>query len=111
MGIINISELEPGMRLEEPVCTPDGRMLLREGVQVTEKHISIFKSWGVTEAAVEGVEAPGVVDFESVDDKNPEAMALSKALKDKFSHVLEDEVMVEIMRVAQKQMMKKILNP
>ena len=111
MGTINVSELQPGMRLEEPVCTPDGRMLLKEGVQVTEKHISIFKSWGVTEATVEGVEAQGIVDFESIDAKSPEAIALDKELKDKFSHVLEDEVMVEIMRVAQKQMMKKVLNP
>ena len=55
MGLINLEDLKPDMLLEEDVLSRNGRTLLRSGNRITEKHIGIFKAWGVTEAAIEGM--------------------------------------------------------
>ena len=56
MGKLNLSELQPGMVLAEPVKDPQGRIVLGAGAELTERHLQVFTNWGVTEAAVEGVE-------------------------------------------------------
>ena len=61
MGIVNISGLEPGMVLSGPVKDRLGRVLLDGGKELTEKHIRLFKMWGVTEAEVEGVAQEDVI--------------------------------------------------
>ncbi|MDA1000192.1 MAG: hypothetical protein O2807_06710 [bacterium] len=55
MGAINIEDLQAGMVLADDVLTREGRTLLRKGNQITQKHINIFKAWGVTEADINGV--------------------------------------------------------
>jgi len=41
--------------LATKVVERGGRVLLGVGVELTEKHISIFKKWGITEADVQKV--------------------------------------------------------
>ncbi len=53
MKIIKLEELEPGMVLARDVKGRFGRGLLLSGNMVTEKHIKIFQSWGITEVIVE----------------------------------------------------------
>jgi len=55
MGTINLEDIQPGMFLEEAIEDRSGRILLGAGEEVTERHIRIFKMWGVTEAAVKNV--------------------------------------------------------
>ncbi len=43
------------MILTAKVVERGGRVLLGAGVELTQKHISIFKKWGITEAEVEHV--------------------------------------------------------
>jgi hypothetical protein len=61
MGVLNLDQVEPGMVLAAEVKDRTGRVLLAAGVAVTEKHLRIFKMWGVTEADVRGVAHAEVV--------------------------------------------------
>ena len=42
------------MVLKRAVNDITGRLLLGEGVEICHKHITIFKSWGITEVDIEG---------------------------------------------------------
>jgi hypothetical protein len=61
MGKINLEDLKPGMVLSASVLERGGRVLLGPGVEITERHIEIFRKWGVTEADVENVTQEDVV--------------------------------------------------
>ncbi len=54
MAIIPTNKLTPGMVLKSAVNDMTGRLLLGEGVEICQKHITIFKSWGITEVDIEG---------------------------------------------------------
>ena len=55
MGRLNLEEIEPGMTLASDVLDRSGRVLLKSGLQVTEKHLTILKQWGITDADILGV--------------------------------------------------------
>lgn len=53
MAIIPIDSLSAGMQLKSDVCDRSGRMLLPAGGELTERHLKIFRTWGVLEADIE----------------------------------------------------------
>lgn len=55
MGLINIADIRQGMVLAKDVTDRNSRVLLTAGNELTDKHIKIFKMWGVTEADIQGV--------------------------------------------------------
>jgi hypothetical protein len=55
MGVINLDDIEPGMTLAEDVRDYSGRILLAAGTEITDKHLRIFKMWGITEADIQGL--------------------------------------------------------
>ena len=55
MGKVNLENLKPGMILAAKVVERGGRILLGVGVELTEKHIGIFRKWGITQADVQNV--------------------------------------------------------
>jgi hypothetical protein len=100
MPILNLDEVKPGMTLAKAVYTHPERLLLEAGRRLTEKHLRIFKSWGVDSvevkesAAGEGVSLSAAVPLAPPDD----------ALRERFSDVLGDPVMRAIMEAAARQM-------
>lgn len=54
MALVHIDNLAPGMVLSRNICDRSGRLLLPAGAELTEKHFSIFRMWGVVEAEVAG---------------------------------------------------------
>ena len=57
MKNVKLDEIKAGMVLAREVKGRFGRGLLLAGNVVTEKHLKIFKSWGITEIIVEKNEA------------------------------------------------------
>jgi len=95
---LSLGRLKPGMVLAEPVHNFQGMLLLDAGATLTGKHIRILKSWGVTKISVEGAnKRKKSGDSESGSEAR---LAVEKKLKKKFSEVMNDPVMMEIMRVA-----------
>lgn len=70
MAIIPIDSLTAGMLLKSDVCDRSGRMLLPAGGELTERHLKIFRTWGVLEADIEdggALETPQVLATMDVD--------------------------------------------
>ncbi len=100
MGLINIEDVQAGMVLSDDVKDDNGRVLLGGGTEITEKHLKIFKMWGITEADIEGknkedVDANCTSDFDPALLKEVEYEAL-----DLFKHAdIKNPVIIELMRL------------
>jgi hypothetical protein len=98
MITVDLEEYKPGMILAESVYSRQDVLLLKEGTELTERKVWILKSWGISKVSVEGEQ---VEDIKSDERKESKAMeTIKNELKEKFSDVLEDPVMEEIMNVA-----------
>ena len=101
MGKVAVELLEPGMIIASDVRDRSGRMLLGAGSELTAKHVFIFRTWGVTDADIQGVEA-----MERHDDLPPEVdpaelKTAMESLEPLFCHAnLEHPAMAELLRIA-----------
>ena len=86
MPNFRIDDLQAGMTLADDVSDPRGRPLLRAGVELTDKHIKVFKTWGVVQVNIIGEGTTTVL--QDVIDAHPELLeeAREKA-DDLFQHV------------------------
>lgn len=77
MPLVQIDNLAAGMILKKDVCDRSGRLLLPEGAELTEKHLRIFRTWGILEADIAGDSdgEGGGGQFEEID---PEIMAAAE---------------------------------
>lgn len=87
MATIKLKHLEPGVTLSADVKDANGRMLLNSGATVTEKHLKIFKTWGVTEVSILG-EGPEEFDAElELADIDPELLQkITQQIDELFVH-------------------------
>jgi hypothetical protein len=88
------------MVLAENAVDRNGRVLLKAGTELTEKHLKVFKTWGLTEANIEGISREDVVDSvaEQVDPQLLEEV--DQRLRVLFQHVdLEHPAMAELFRL------------
>ncbi len=100
-----IEDLKPGMILARPVRNLQGVLLLEAGARITKKNIRIFKSWGVNEVVIQGrrSHARQLSAEAAIADQE----TIVKQLKDKFSDVLDDPVMVAIYNAAKSRLLKE----
>jgi len=99
---VNIEDIKPGMILAQPVRNRQGALLLEAGARITGKSIHIFKSWGVNEIAVKGELPDSIGSVENAG--GPKKESIENQLRDKFSDVLDDPVMVAIFKAASKRL-------
>ena len=52
MATISLECLETGMTLKSAVCDRSGRLLMPAGAELSEKHLKVFRTWGVSEADI-----------------------------------------------------------
>jgi len=107
MITLSLGKLKAGMILAEPAHNFQGVLLLDTGAKLSEKNIRILKSWGVTRVGVEGKDKEKKKKDDDV--RNEARLAIEKSLVERFSNVLDDPVMMEIMRVAAKLLEKRSL--
>ncbi len=55
MGMVSIDALEVGMLLANDVHDRTGRLLLGTGAALTAKNLVIFRTWGIREADIAGM--------------------------------------------------------
>ncbi len=101
-----LSDLKPGMQLAIPVRTRQGLLLLEAETTLSDKHIRLFKSWGVPFVFVHGHTA--AKGLRSAVPAKEQQEAIEKALLNKFSDVLHDPVMTEIMEAAKRRLFKSL---
>ena len=56
MGIINLEDIQEGMILAGDIIDRSGRVILAGGNTISEKHLRVFRMWGITEANIKGYE-------------------------------------------------------
>ncbi|WP_045215816.1 HDOD domain-containing protein [Desulfonatronovibrio magnus] len=52
MGLVNVEDIKPGMVLKEDIRDHHGRFLLGSDLTIEEKHLRIFKIWGISQVNV-----------------------------------------------------------
>lgn len=86
MSKLAISDIEAGMVLASDVKDRNGRILLKAGVALTDKHLKVFKTWGVIQVEIEGEES--ATSLQSTIDDHPELQeAADLAAHTIFQHV------------------------
>jgi hypothetical protein len=105
MIFLELEKLRCEMILAKPVYNLEGVLLLDQGTELNEKEIWIMKSWGVDRVWIEG--GPEQEKEIEIEPEKEKQYAIQEELKEKFSEVLGDRVMEEVMRVARKQLEKK----
>jgi hypothetical protein len=83
MGKINIGDVRGGMVLAADVLDRNGRTLLAKGVEVSDKHLRIFKMWGITEVDIQGVALEDVAA--------QDAAAIDPATREKAEAMVADQ--------------------
>ena len=102
MGFINVNDLKPGMILDQPVINKHGTLLMDAGSKLAEKHITIFKTWGVTEAGIKGVDRDQL-DAQEINSLPAHVLeSIEKDLKTYFADFRHNKVMKEIYRITRK---------
>lgn len=79
MAIIILDNLAAGMLLRSNVCDRSGRLLLPAGNELTEKHLKIFRTWGVIEADIVGDDSGETAPFDSGEELDPARLAEAEA--------------------------------
>ena len=101
MGLVALDNIEVGMVLASDVLDRNGRMLLGAGAELNQKHLTIFRTWGVVEADIAGID---FADNESPlpAEIDPGALAAAEeALLPHFQHSgTEHPVLRELLRLA-----------
>ena len=78
MALVHIDNLAAGMVLGRNVCDRSGRMLLPSGAELTEKHFSIFRMWGVLEVEIVGDGIPEDDEVEPHQEIDPTLLAAAR---------------------------------
>lgn len=100
MGKVAIENIEAGMILGGDVHDRSGRMLLGAGAELTQKHLVIFRTWGVLDADIAGMGDEGPDQIPT--DVDPvEFAAAEHELSMLFRHTKQSHpAVVELMRLA-----------
>lgn len=100
MGLIYVDDIKPGMKLEKDLYCPNGRFLLGAGSVFEVKHIKIARSWGITEAYIEGADKK-TLDSAAEAEFSPQVLAAAeKVLASTYKYVdFSVEAMQEIYRL------------
>lgn len=97
------------MILTESVYNQQDLLLLEKDTALTKRRIWILKTWGIKRVSVKGKpKADGKTDIE-IEIESRES--IESELKAKFEDVIDDPVMKQIMKAAQRQLLKNLNDP
>lgn len=105
---VNVYDLVPGMVLAENAVHLTGRVLLQSGTCLTEKHLRIFKTWGLTEANIKAsIDLEGVNSKISIDPKD--ILMAEEIMQKRFSKMnLKSIPVAELYRICVKEYAENI---
>jgi len=101
VGKVAIENIESGMVLASDVHDRSGRMLLGSGAELTQKHLVIFRTWGVLEVDIAGHGSDEGTDQMPADVDPLELIAAGQALAPLFRHTNTiHPAIIELVRLA-----------
>lgn len=84
MKVVKVDEVKPGMILAKNAVDLRGRVLLVSGKGLTDKHIRIFQTWGVTEVTIQDDDNSGTKGKVLPDKDSPLFRKLEKEFSELF---------------------------
>ena len=100
MRSVRIENIKHGMVLAKEVRGRLGRKILGVGSVITEKHIHIFRSWGITEIITHSDSTQEQMNHQSSEKLSVEDERIEKQLKHHFKFSdLEHPVMQELFQI------------
>jgi hypothetical protein len=101
VGKVDIENIEIGMILASDVQDRSGRMLLGAGAELNNKHLVIFRTWGVLEVDIAGMLGNDASEQLPADVDPLELEAAEQALSHHFRHTnREHPAIIELLRIA-----------
>ncbi|CAK0764982.1 conserved hypothetical protein [Gammaproteobacteria bacterium] len=86
MAIIKLEQVNAGMIIADNIKDRSGRVLLRSGTELTDKHIKILKTWGIRCIEISG--ADDAIETTPVIIIDPVLLAKAAKIADTlFQHV------------------------
>lgn len=86
MGVISLDAVNPGMVLAGDVKDRNGRILLSAGSEITEKHLRIFKMWGILSVQIQGSEKEDLSPKATVEIDPIRLQRVEQSVKELFRH-------------------------
>ncbi len=94
MPTLSINDAEPGMHLAADVNDRNGRPLLKAGTELTDKHIKVFKTWGITQIQIQGDASQD--PFQEILAAHPEyAIEADTVARELFQHTESTHPLIE----------------
>jgi hypothetical protein len=106
---LKIEDLKRGMILARSVYNQQDQLLLERGTSLTQKRIWMLKTWGINQVSVRG-RGPKNKPSNN-EDTFVTRESLEMELQAKFVDVLDDPIMQEIMKAAERQLQKSLTDP
>ncbi|ADU65368.1 hypothetical protein LGV61_02985 [Desulfurispirillum indicum] len=108
MPVIRTKYLEVGMVVSADVFDQSGRLLFSADTEITEKHIKVLKTWGVTEVAVYGSDPDSADELlEHIDPARIEAARKRVAQLFRYASSSDDPCTAELKRLAQQRILMR----
>ncbi|MBF0380411.1 MAG: hypothetical protein HQL69_05295 [Magnetococcales bacterium] len=95
MAIKRIKEVVPGMVLNAAVHDKSGRLLLGKGVTISQKHMMVFMTWGVSEVDADLPETDSGGAEAAKGDKAESKTKIPPKVEELFSHVDRSHPLME----------------
>lgn len=98
MGHLSIDFLEPGMVLARDVRGSTGIVLLGAGAEISERHIEIFRRWGVTDVEIKGTDQDALNTQVLLKLDSEKQAAIERELDRLFQHNDPSDPVIEELR-------------
>jgi hypothetical protein len=98
MGLLAVEFLEAGMVLARDVRAANGMVLLGAGAELSERHIQIFKSWGVNDVEVKGTDQEALNTQILLKLDGAKRAAVERDLDRRFMHNDPQDPVIEELR-------------
>ena len=102
MGLIHVKDIKKGMILACEVSNKHGNTLLEKGDMLSDRHIMLLKSWGITEADIEGFDKGQIEERERETLSTAVVESIEEDLKNLFPDFGDNPLMNELYRVVRK---------
>ncbi len=92
--LVKLDDIKPGMVLDKDVANLQGAVLLRKGSEINERHLGIFKTWGVNSIFIkEELSSAELGGKTPVEAAQASIVLAEKTISDKFTAYEDDEIM------------------
>lgn len=97
---VPVQSLKPGRILAADAKNAHGQLLIRKGMEVTDRHMRVLKSWGVVEVQIEG-DPTDAADEMVTEQYSPEILERARVeVMERMSHnSIEHPAIDELVRI------------